>query len=59
MDVWSPNDEGYPFDGVQYDTEHADGHLDQFSTPEEDARAFRRLAARARLLGLPTWNEGR
>ena len=23
MDAWSPNDEGYPFDGVQYDTFYA------------------------------------
>ena len=44
------------FDGVQYDTEHADGHLDQFRTPEEDERAYRRLEARARLLGLPVWD---
>ena len=42
------------FDGVQYDTEHADGR--QSSTAEEDDAAYRRLSSRARALGLKTWD---
>ena len=50
--MWVSDD----FDGVQYDTEHAEGHLGQFSTAKEDERAYRRLASRARALGLQTWD---
>jgi hypothetical protein len=53
-DMTYSEDDGY--DGVAYDTEHADGHLDQFSTFEEDERAFRRLSSRAAALGLPVWD---
>ena len=41
------------FDGVRYDTMH-DGPA--ASTPDEDERAYRKLASRARALGLKTWD---
>lgn len=44
-------DDGY--DGVQYDTFN-DGPA--ASTPEEDERAYRRLASRARALGIQAWD---
>ncbi len=50
--MWSYGDDDY--DGVQYDTEHADSR--QSSTAAEDDAAYRRLSSRARALGLKTWD---
>ena len=41
------------FDGVRYDTMH-DGPA--ATTPDEDEAAYRKLASRARLMGLKTWD---
>lgn len=54
--TWQPGEDDW--DGVQYDTEHADGHLDQFRTARDDRHAEQALTSRARALGLATWNPG-